>query len=81
MFVSVKYHQHKPRRAQTGLVHCCITCSLLNIHICRMLKPSCLACVNGPTTAGAAGAGQMGERKRIWIQAGVGVCIEREADE
>lgn len=33
-------------------------------------------CVNGPTTAGAAGAGQLGERKRIWIQAGVRVRIE-----
>lgn len=38
-------------------------------------KLFCLNCVNGPTTAGAAGAGQLGRRKRICIQAGVRVRI------
>lgn len=41
-------------------------------------KLFCLNCVNGPTTAGAAGAGQLGRRKRICIQAGVRVRIKKQ---
>lgn len=77
MFESVKCH-YSTSEGMPTLAWCCSVASAYLFWLTPPTftavgcsKPFCLNCVNGPTTAGAAGAGQLGRERGFGYRQGL----------